>query len=196
MPLIQAINKIFFPKKELRFKKYVEWNCYLRHLDKEDRDNVVSICDRCLNFIEDNNMPIAVVSVGSVLNQKDDKDYNDVDLLLLPVNKEDCGRFEELAAGFIKNQPEARMKKFRIRNTCKLKTRYRRPGKKWRTKVLTLPDEEEYCGFPCVDFGRYWSLDFPRGKTVQIFIRAGLFRQTLTEMIITETGRKFSYKII
>lgn len=138
----------------------MSWQEFLDRLSANDRTNVLQVIARVEQLSQSSGIPLGVMAVGSVL-YKPLGEYNDIDLLLLPLNTCDVTSSEEVFTDFIRSQPEVRKKK----------------PIKWRSHH-------------CYDINLYWNLRFPKGRCIQIFICTDWRRRTLKEQLETEIKDK------
>ena len=157
----------------------VVWEDYLRRLQPDDRENVAEVCRRLSTLAAAEHLPLTVMAVGSVLNSREY--YRDLDLLLLPLHKRDVVRAEEIFERFVTNQPEV------VRDETHPERRVKE-GKWWSLHLY--------------DVCRYWSLQFPCGKYMDLFVYTDFRRMTLREKLEMEAEealffqRKFAYLTI
>jgi len=126
----------------------ISWREYLKYLSPDDRQNLEEICRRLQSLAK--SVPLALVAVGSVLSNWQNREPTDIDLLLLPLHKGDANRAEKKFAQFI------------IANF---------PVEEKAGRIFELNQPKL-----CVTKNQFWDLKFPAGKIVQIFIRTEQFR--------------------
>ncbi len=160
----------------------VPWEIYLSRLAEADRINVEEACRRLEIFHEESGLLLGVMAVGSVLNGALGA-YHDVDLLFLPRRKSDIALAETAFEEFILSQPELM---YEERDAATEQT----------------PREREWKDWWCYDVCRYWDLQFPLGKLIQLFVCTGWHKMTLRQKIEMEAtitafyDRKFAYQLI
>jgi hypothetical protein len=155
----------------------VSWQYFVDRLQPEDAKHVEIFCQRVTKFATRNNMPMAVLGVGSVVNNEQPNSYHDVDIALMPI---DCAdeKIERLLASFVISQRETICDQF------------------------DKPVENEWWNTHYYDHCRHWHLDFDIGRTINVFVYTNYRRITLLEKRIMEAtdcgsmNHKFAYKII
>lgn len=182
--LIDWFKELLAPSPLPQPDTFIPWHEYLDKLEsREDYYNLQEIINRIQSLCNRNEISIAIMAIGSVLNQHGDRPYKDIDVLLLPHGDDvDKDNTQYLLTSFIKSQHETT-----------LATVTEAKGKEWRDLF-------------CYDVCKYWDLKFPKGKPIQIFIYGlndgfGWHRPNLKEKLEQEENReylkkRFSYKII
>ena len=148
----------------------VEWSEFLSRIRDEDLTNVHTLLDRLK--VVDMDVPLALVAVGSTLNNQKAY-YRDIDFYLLPIHEHNIGLAERVFASFIQEQPETRKKH--------------------------AHDEPEELS-PYYEATRCWNLDF-RQPTAPIHLmvltdidRSSAYSRLTLEGFLKHEIRRFSYR--
>jgi len=183
---------IFLPQ----FKKQIPWEKYLAKLDPIDRKNLENILQRLQEFSRVQDLPFAVVAVGSVLNPENRirkgepaEGYKDIDLVLVPLLPEDtlttCSQpisyAKQCLAAFLQAQPEVETKPVQTN------------GQEAQVPVDHFWHDSLY-----YVINHFWCLFFESGVVMDIFVQyiTKDFRHYVKKENSRLTSQTFSYCII